>query len=97
VALCDTILPVGGGPDQSSPVFVPKGTVVSYSIFSMHRRKDLWGDDADTFLPDRWLREDTGKKLREIGWGHIPFSGGPRICPGRKFSSTLALMNHCLM
>ncbi|KAA8906000.1 putative cytochrome P450 family protein [Sphaerosporella brunnea] len=90
IALRNTILPVGGGPDQSSPIFVAKGAMVSYSLFSMHRRKDIWGEDAQVFSPDRWLRGDAGKKLREIGWGYLPFSGGPRICPGQQFALTEA-------
>lgn len=47
----------------------------------MHRRKDLYGDDAEEFRPERW----EGDGLRNIGWGYLPFNGGPRICLGRKY------------
>ncbi|KAK1983086.1 cytochrome P450 [Colletotrichum cereale] len=77
----DTTLPVGGGPDRKSPVFVPKGTTVRWSIFHLQRRKDLYGEDADEFRPDRWDR-------RRPGWDYIPFSGGPRICIGQQFALT---------
>ncbi|GKT62676.1 cytochrome P450 [Colletotrichum tofieldiae] len=50
----DTTLPVGGGPDGKSPVFIPKGTSVRWSSFRLHRRKDLYGEDADEFRPERW-------------------------------------------
>lgn len=50
----------------------------------MHRRKDLYGDDADAFRPERW----EGSELANIGWGFMPFHGGPRICLGSKRSST---------
>ena len=60
-AVKDTVLPVGGGPDQTSPAFVPKGTVVSWNIHVIHRREDLYGPDAAAFNPDRW----SGRKL---GW-----------------------------
>lgn len=53
-AIRDTVLPVGGGPDQKSPVFVPKGMVVSYQVWSMHRREDFYGPDAHEFKPERW-------------------------------------------
>jgi cytochrome P450 len=76
VALCDTVIPLGGSADGMSPVFVPKGTTVIYSISGMHLRKDLFGPDADDFRPKRW------EKLRP-GWKFLPFSGGPRICIGR--------------
>ncbi|KAG9249102.1 cytochrome P450 alkane hydroxylase [Calycina marina] len=82
----DTILPTGGGPDLDQPVFVPKGTAVAYSVYSMHRRPDLYGMDAELFRPDRWeehmpLHENpTNSK-----WGYLPFNGGPRTCLGMDF------------
>ena len=33
------------------PVFVPKGTEVNFSTHVLHRRKDLWGEDAHDFVP----------------------------------------------
>lgn len=83
-ALADTVIPVGGGEDGLSPFFVPKGTPVSWDIYTMHRRKDLFGDDAEAFRPERWLDEDGRKGLRP-GWEFLPFNGGPRICLGREF------------
>jgi cytochrome P450 len=50
----DTILPVGGGSDGKSPVLVPAGSMVSFSIMAMQRRKDIWGEDAEEFRPERW-------------------------------------------
>lgn len=83
-ALKDTVVPVGGGEDGLSPFFVAKGTFVSWDTYSMHRRKDLYGEDAEIFRPERWLDED-GKKGLRPGWEYLPFNGGPRICLGRKF------------
>lgn len=76
--MVNTSLPVGGGPDQRAPVYVKKDTVVGYNVFAMHRRKDLWGDDAHAFRPERW--EENAKR----GWEYLPFNGGPRICLGRE-------------
>lgn len=50
----DTVLPVGGGPDGKSPIFVQKGTMLRYTVWTMQRRKDLFGDDAEEFRPERW-------------------------------------------
>ena len=54
ICVSDTSLPVGGGPDQKSPIFVKKGTQINYQVYVMHRRKDLYGEDADEFRPERW-------------------------------------------
>jgi len=78
----DTIIPRGGGPNGDAPVFVPKGGVVAYNVFSMHRRKDIYGDDAEEFRPERWASEEG---LRP-GWGYLPFNGGPRVCVGQQFA-----------
>ena len=50
----DTVLPRGGGPDGQSPLFVPKGTDCRWNSYSLHRRKDIYGDDAEEFRPERW-------------------------------------------
>lgn len=52
-AIRDTTLPVGGGPDQKSPILVKKGQLVTYQVWVMQRRKDLYGEDADEFKPER--------------------------------------------
>lgn len=81
----DTFLPVGGGPDGKSPLFVAKNNVVTYSTFVMHRRPEFFGADAEEFRPERWEKE-----LKPTGWEYLPFNGGPRICPGQKFAVTEA-------
>lgn len=80
----DTVLPMGGGADGRSPVLVRKGEMAHWSLWSMHRRKDLYGEDAEEFRPERWLDEGGRKGLR-VGWEFLPFNGGPRICIGREY------------
>ncbi|KAH9204927.1 cytochrome P450 alkane hydroxylase-like protein [Leptodontidium sp. 2 PMI_412] len=81
VANRDTTIPRGGGKDGKSKIFIPKGTAVEYSVFVMQRRKDLWGEDAEDFKPERW-------EGRKPGWDFLPFNGGPRICIGQQFALT---------
>lgn len=85
-AVEDTVLPRGGGPDGRAPIFIPKGQVVTWSVYSMHRRKDYYGEDAEEFKPERWL----GEKGLRPGWEYLPFNGGPRICIGQNFALTEA-------
>ncbi|KAH6618930.1 putative P450 monooxygenase [Boeremia exigua] len=82
-ARVDTVLPRGGGADGASPVMVPKGSQVGWISYSMQRRSDLFGDDADTFRPERWLEPGF-----RPGWAFVPFSGGPRVCIGQNFALT---------
>lgn len=83
--LVDTTLPTGGGPLQISPVLLRKGEFVGYSVFAMHRRKDIYGPDADQFRPERWLvPEEQPCWLKNTGWAYLPFNGGPRACFGEE-------------
>jgi cytochrome P450 len=75
----DTTLPRGGGKDGTSPIYIRKGQAVMYSTYVLHRRKDIWGEDAEIFNPDRWIR-------RKVTWEYIPFNGGPRTCIGQQFA-----------
>jgi len=63
----DTVLPRGGGKDGKSKIFVPKGISCDYSVHAMQRRKDIWGQDADEFKPERW-------DGRKVGWEFLPVS-----------------------
>ncbi|MCJ1347285.1 hypothetical protein MMC31_005507 [Peltigera leucophlebia] len=83
MAITDTVLPKGGGPDGQSPLFIPKKTIVQYDVYVMHRRKDLYGDNAEEFVPERW-------ETIHPGWQYLPFNGGPRICVGQQFALTEA-------
>lgn len=47
----------------------------------MHRRKDIWGVDAEEFRPERW---QNGNPIANMYY-YVPFLRGPRSCPGREF------------
>lgn len=81
VALKDTTLPRGGGPDGLSPIFVPKGVQILIPLYAIQHRPDIWGEDVEEFNPGRW-------NGRKIGWEWTPFGGGARKCLGRKLPAT---------
>ncbi|KAL6713829.1 hypothetical protein ACLMJK_008323 [Lecanora helva] len=91
IAQRTTLLPRGGGADGSSPVLVPKGANVAFSVYAMHRRKDLYGEDAEEFRPERWEEKDLPlyRDQTTAAWGFLPFNGGPRVCLGRESSFTV--------
>ena len=78
VALRDTTLPVGGGPNGDSPIFVPAGTVFDTAFYVLHRLPSIWGSDAGDFNLDRW---DT---FKPGAWEFVPFGGGMRACVGQQ-------------
>jgi len=68
------------------PFYIPANTKTPYSVFLMHRRKDLWGLDAEEFDPDRFLDERLHKYLIPNPFIFLPFNAGPRICLGQQFA-----------
>lgn len=47
MAITDTVLPLGGGPDGKSPILVPAGRTVGWLLHTIHRRQDIYGEDAE--------------------------------------------------
>ncbi|PKI67078.1 hypothetical protein CRG98_012499 [Punica granatum] len=50
----------------------------------MGRMKNLWGEDAEDFKPERWLRD--GIFQPESPYKFAAFNAGPRICLGKDFA-----------
>lgn len=69
-------------------IAVPKGQPIIISIVTYNRRKDIWGEDAEEFNPDRWLDLPDTVKNNGIPGGHLSFISGPRNCVGSKFALT---------
>jgi cytochrome P450 len=74
-------IPVNPEDGDSRPIYVPANVGVFYIPMLMHKRKDLWGPDADVFDPNRWLEDGTGRLDRMIKnpMMFVPFNAGPRI------------------
>ncbi|KAJ3793618.1 cytochrome P450 monooxygenase pc-1 [Lentinula aff. detonsa] len=74
-------------PDPTQkPFYIPARTTADYSFLFMHRRKDLWGPDAEEFDPDRFLDERVQKYQLRNPFQFLPFNAGPRICLGQQFA-----------
>ncbi|KAA1466958.1 cytochrome P450 [Dentipellis sp. KUC8613] len=84
--LSDSIPHVFPASADSPKYYVPPGTQILYSLLLIQRRKDLWGPDADTFRPERWLDPDCVRHLVSNPFMFIPFHAGPRICLGQNFA-----------
>ncbi|KAJ4787718.1 Cytochrome P450 [Rhynchospora pubera] len=76
----------------------PAGVLLSMPIFFIHRDKDLWGDDADEFKPERFsegISKAAKKKDRSAAF--FPFGWGPRFCIGQNFALVEAKMGLCMI
>ncbi|KIW18539.1 hypothetical protein PV08_02827 [Exophiala spinifera] len=87
-ARVDTVLPEGGGEDGRRPLLVPRGTTIGFNIYAMHHRRDIFGDDADEFRPERWESDMSG----DFDSAFAPFILGPRVCLGSEYCSYCPLL-----
>ncbi|XVF19907.1 hypothetical protein REPUB_Repub11eG0151800 [Reevesia pubescens] len=72
----DDVLPDG--------TFVPAGSTVTYSIYSVGRMKTIWGEDCMEFRPERWLSPEGDKfDPPKDSYKFVAFNAGPRICLGK--------------
>ncbi|KAJ4845544.1 hypothetical protein Tsubulata_021524 [Turnera subulata] len=61
-----------------------KGDGVNYLAYAMGRMPYIWGEDAEDFRPERWLKD--GVFQPESPFKFIAFHAGPRICLGKDFA-----------
>jgi cytochrome P450 len=76
IAKQNTTLPSGGGPSGNDPIFVPKGSRATTCTYSIHRDRAVFGDDIESFRPDRW------ETIKPEPWEFTPFGYGARKCLG---------------
>ena len=66
------IVPEGGL--HVSGKFFLGGTILSVPSYSIHRNPEIWGNDVETFRPERWFEQDRTGIQKTFN----PFSYGPR-------------------
>ncbi|CEQ42794.1 SPOSA6832_04650, partial [Sporobolomyces salmonicolor] len=70
-----------------SHVRVKKGQVIYLGIYAANRNKTVFGDDADSFRPERWIDPACKIESKMGVWaGLMTFLAGPRSCIGYKFA-----------
>jgi cytochrome P450 len=63
---------------------LPADSFVVVSPWTIQRHPDRW-EDAQTFMPSRWLSDLPPSALQDR-MAFIPFGQGPRVCPGKRFA-----------
>ncbi|KAJ7111768.1 cytochrome P450 [Mycena epipterygia] len=92
MAMDDDILPLSKQyVDRRGKVYdtirIQKGTVVRISILGVHSDKEIWGDDAAEFRPDRWERIPEAANTIPGIWGNLlTFLAGQHNCIGFRFA-----------
>lgn len=79
-----------GGLNLPGGLHVPAGCVVGMNPYVVGRNESVWGEDADVFRPERWLRDEKleteeafQNRLRLMNNTDLAFGGGSRICIGK--------------
>ncbi|QRW08852.1 cytochrome P450 family protein [Ceratobasidium sp. AG-Ba] len=91
-AVQDAVIPVGESYKDvhgisHNEIRVQKWDTVMVPIKAMNRSKDVWGDDALDFRPERW--DDLPPLVKEMPgvWGHLmTFVHGNQSCIGFRFA-----------
>jgi len=82
-AVKDAILPMRDGPSIS----ISQGDCVLIPIYAMNTDRDIWGDDALEFKPERWESPPEAISENPGVWSNLmTFLGGSRACIGHQFS-----------
>jgi len=64
---------------------IPGGTIVGCSAWVIHKRPDVFGDNVDSYRPERWLEADK-EQLKEMNANMFQFGAGARTCIGKNIS-----------
>ncbi|KAK1226919.1 hypothetical protein PQX77_010089 [Marasmius sp. AFHP31] len=92
-------VPLGFNGDSEVLELKP-GSIVSVPSYTIHRNAEVWGEDYETFRPERWIeaeeewkqlqkagKDDKNSKHRLFQQTFNPFSIGPRACVGKNLAN----------
>ncbi|GAA5869496.1 hypothetical protein JCM8547_001505 [Rhodosporidiobolus lusitaniae] len=84
-------IPSATNPSETlSSIPIKKGQQIVVPIYAANRSKELYGEDADEFRPERWIETDEKGERKIKGgsglYGMMTFLQGPRGCIGYKFA-----------
>ncbi|KAJ9610999.1 hypothetical protein H2204_015284 [Knufia peltigerae] len=65
--------------------YLPGGTNVSMTAPVVHHDRTIFGDDAESFRPERWLETDE-VRLKQMDRCSLAFGHGARSCSGKNIS-----------
>ncbi|KAK8929521.1 hypothetical protein H634G_03911 [Metarhizium anisopliae BRIP 53293] len=69
---------------DGTKIFLPGGVSIGYSAYAMHHDKEIYGDDADAFRPERWFEADEAKLHVMTATNELIFGHGKFQCLGKR-------------
>ncbi|KAE8147819.1 cytochrome P450 [Aspergillus avenaceus] len=69
--------------------YIPQGCIVGMNPYVVARNRSIWGEDAEVFRPERWLRDpresedEYQARLRLMNASDLAFGAGSRVCIGK--------------
>ncbi|WFD30647.1 hypothetical protein MSPP1_001668 [Malassezia sp. CBS 17886] len=106
VALKDDVVPLSrpykraDGKGTYNQLIIPKNHELFIPLNVIQFSKDLWGEDADDFNPDRWDNLPSSVINAKMPAGNtFAFLSGPRSCIGKQLAvmETQVLLAHLLL
>ncbi|CAK8543600.1 unnamed protein product [Lathyrus sativus] len=64
---------------------VKENTMIMYSLYSVGRVEEIWGEECLEFKPERWI-SNKGGIVHVPSYEFIAFNAGPRSCLGKSIS-----------
>jgi len=76
------LVPPGGA--EIDGTWLPGGTSVAVNGWVLHKDKKIFGEDAEVYRPERWLKdEESARKMERY---MFQFGGGSHLCIGRNLA-----------
>lgn len=106
VALKDDVVPLSksykraDGKGTYNSIVIPKGHELFIPLNVIQLSKEIWGEDAQEFNPDRWDNLPSSVIDAKMPPGHtFAFLSGPRSCIGKQLAimETQVLLAHLLL
>ena len=78
-SMLERVVPPSGA--KICGVSIPGGTIVGCNAWVVQRHKQTFGEDCDTYRPERWLGD--AEKTRKMERAMFQFGAGAHICLGQ--------------